>query len=362
MNNEEYAKEFDAVVASYDATESPKVRLAVLEHLVRLADSAGDIVTAYNVRMEMIQCATFAGHKDKALVAFTWCLAQMDKSPDTFDIHSLLWKYKWILGSMATFVGVKKEKILALESDMQQRLLAAGYNLRPIQFLCCTNAMSMGDFDRASEFMEKWRETPRDEMADCEACEQNKLAEFLGQTGKPEESAEVAAKLLDGRMTCATIPHVTCGHMIATYLKLGRLDELQRNHSRWYKMVKDNKNYLDVVSQLMMFMTGVGRLPDAIAMFERHAEWAVETVNDHKRFMFYLAAGFLFQRTLASESHLRLKVPGGFEFKRDDAQYRCAELAQWFRTETESLAKRFNQRNGNEYYSKLMAEPEALFS
>ena len=362
MNEEKYAKEFDSLAASYNEAEDPKGRLAALEHLVRLTDSVGDIASAYNVRMKMIHCATFAGQKDKALVAFTWCLAQMDKYPDAFDSHSLLWKYKWILENMPTFVNVRKEKIFALEDDMQRRLLAAGYNLRPIHYLRWTNAMRMGDFDRANEFMEKWRETPRDELADCEACEQNKLSEFFGRSGKPEESANVALKLLDGRMTCAEIPHLTCGHMVATYMKLGRLDELKQSHSKWYKMVKDNEEFLDIVAQHMMFAAGVGKFPEAIAMFERHAGWAVETVNDYKRFVFYRAAAFLFQRTFPSESRLRLNVPESMACYREDADYQCAELAQWFQAEAKSLAQQFNQRNGNEYYTTLMAEPEALFS
>lgn len=362
MNEEKYAEEFDSLVECYYEAGDPRSQLAALEEVVRLADSVGDVHSGYSVRMEMIQCANFAGQNDKALVAFTWCLAQSDKYPDDFDSHTLLWKYKWILENLPTFRQVKKDKILELQDDMQERLLAAGYNLRPIHYLRWTNAMRMGDFARANQYMEKWTETPRDEMADCEACEQNKLSEYFGRIGEFEESAKVAEKLLDGRMVCAEIPHLTYGHLVATYLKLGRLDEVRANHSKWYRMVNDNEDFLKTVSQHMLFAAGTDQFPEAIAMFERHAPWAAETVNDQNRFAFYNSARFLFQRMSPTGSNLRLNVPDEFAFKREDAQYQCAELAQWFHAESTSLAKQFNQRNGNEYFTKLMAEPEALFS
>jgi len=268
----------------YYSAQDPRSQVEALENLVRLADSVQDVHGGYNARMEMIQCATFAGLKDKALVAFTWCLAQSDKSPDVFDAHTLLWKFKWVLENIPNFLQVPKKKIYELQDDMQQRLLAAGYNLRPVQFLRWTNAMRMGEFDRAAVYMEKWEQTSRDEMADCLACEQNKLSEYFGRIGKLKQSDETAAKLLDGRMTCAEIPHLTYGHLVPTYLKLGRSDELKKKHRAWYKLIKDNEEFLAPVSYHLLLVGGAGKYPAAIAMFERHAPWAIKTVNDTHRF------------------------------------------------------------------------------
>lgn len=362
MDEEQYAENFNAAAESYYSAQDPRSQVEALESLVRLADSVQDVHGGYNARMEMIQCATFAGLKDKALVAFTWCLAQSDKSPDVFDAHTLLWKFKWVLENIPNFLQVPKKKIYELQDDMQQRLLAAGYNLRPVQFLRWTNAMRMGEFDRAAVYMEKWEQTSRDEMADCLACEQNKLSEYFGRIGKLKQSDEMAAKLLDGRMTCAEIPHLTYGHLVPTYLKLGRSDELKKKHRAWYKLIKDNEEFLAPVSHHLLLVGGAGKYPAAIAMFERHAPWAIKTVNDTHRFIFYNAAGLVFKHMAPSEPNIRMHVPSEFEFKRDDQSYDCAELSAWFLNEAKSLAARFDQRNENGYYSELMSDAEKLIS
>jgi len=362
MNEDQYEDAYNNAAEDYYAAEDQKSRLEALENLVRLADSAGDIHGAYNARMEMVQCANFAGQNDKALVAFTWCLSQSDKFPDQFDMHSLLWKFKWILENAPTFSQISKEKIYELQDDLQKRLQESGYNLRPILFLRWVNAMRMGEFERAGQHMEKWRETTRDNMADCKACEENKLSEYFGRVGQLDRSVEVAEKLLDGRMTCAEVPHLTFGHLVPTYLKLGRVDELKKNHSAWYNLIKDNEDLLTPIARQFLLLGGTLQFPQAVAIFERHSSWAVRTVSDEDRFNFYDAAGLVFEKMSQSESTIRLHVPDGFEFKRDDQTYQCEELAQWFQREATSLATRFDQRNGNPYFSEQMIESKKLLS
>lgn len=362
MSDQQYDEAFDAAAEAYYAAEDPKTQLAAIEHLARLADSFGDIVGGYNARMELIHCSTFAGKKDKALVAFTWCLAQADKAPDQFDPHSLLWKFKWILETLPMFAQIPKQKIYALQEDMQRRLIDNGYNLRPIHFLRWTIAMRMGELDRARDYFEQWQATTRDDMADCRACEQNKLSEYYARIGDFEQSASTAEKLLDGRMTCAEIPHFTYGHLVPTYLQLGRVEELKDKHLAWYKLIKDNEEFLGPVSSQLFLMGATSQFPKAVAMFEQHTPWAIQTVNESRRFTFYNAASLVFEKMAKSESTIRLHMTDEFELKREDQTYDCDELANWLKQQTAELASQFDQRNGNNYYAELMASSKNLFA
>ena len=74
-------------------------KLALLEEAVRLADVHQDVALGDEVRSDLIRVAKFSGYPEKALVAFSWRLAQADRDPDNFPEKDLLWEYKWIAGA-----------------------------------------------------------------------------------------------------------------------------------------------------------------------------------------------------------------------------------------------------------------------
>ena len=346
-----YGEAFDRLVGQYYETEGVRERLEILEQAAGLADSVGDIVGGYNLRLEMIQVGTFAGQKDKALVAFSWCLAKSDENPEQFDGSELLWKYKWVLENLPTFVQIPKEKIYELQEDMQHRLNEYGYNLRPIHFLRWTNAMRMGDFERAKEYHGQWLDTSRDAMADCEACEQNKLSELYGRLGDLEKSAKVAAALIEGRMTCAEVPHLTYGHLAMTYLELRRIEDAKQMVSSGYRMVQDNDELLEPASQHLSVLAVSGQLAEAIPVIERHAKPAHETPSDHNRWAFYEATALALTQLVKQELEVRLRLPSEMPCANPDNRYSTSELANWFHQEAEQLSKAFDTRNGNDYYA-----------
>jgi hypothetical protein len=67
-------------------------RISLLEAAVRLVDREGDLDLQYGVREELIRASIFGGATDKALVTFSWCLAQFDRNPGQFSEWAILWK------------------------------------------------------------------------------------------------------------------------------------------------------------------------------------------------------------------------------------------------------------------------------
>jgi len=362
MDNEstEYEEKFNGFIDDFYATENPRQKIEALESAIRMADAAGDISGAYNVRMTLVREATFSGYGDRALVAFTWCLAQSDKDPEGYDPEGLLWKYKWIVGGVVSYPGVSKEKIFQLQDDFERRLLESGYNIRPVNYLRWKNAMRMGDFDRANVYFDKWEEVPRDGLADCLACELNSKSDFLGLRGDFEDSGNAAGQLINGQKSCSVIPEFTYGHYSLSCLKLDRIDELQKNFSKWYKAVKDDQNYIGPVSKLMVVAAALEKFPKAIAIFEQHAPWVVESSIEDRHFVFFSSAAAVFKRLASTEETVRMNLPDEFECKRSDHEYQTSELADWLHAKADALAKQFDERNGNDYYSRLVQEAEDL--
>jgi hypothetical protein len=359
--NEDFEQQMEQLQDQFHEAEDDKSRIAVLEEMIRKADAANDIYWGYGLRMELIEIATFGGYKEKGLVAFSWCLAQLDKNPDEFDEHDVLWKFKWMLEQMPNYATIDNQKIAGLQDDMARRLQQSGYSPRPVHYLRWSNAMRMGDFEKAQAEVELWKSSPRDELADCEACEEDKYIEWLGRTNQSETAVQKAEELMNGRMSCAEVPELTFGHIIRSYWRLGRVRDLKSKQKRWYRRIKDNREFLAGAAEHLLFVSATGDLPTAISMFEHHAPWISDTTNEDHKYRFYAAASVLFDK-LANESPdgVKVRLPKEFACFREDSRYSPGELSKWFRQEAESLAGQFNQRNGNEYYTALLTEADDL--
>src|SRR5215475_2021284 len=81
------------------------------EAAVREADASENIEGGYNARNQLIRHAVFSGFYEKALVAFSWCLAKADERPEQFGGYQLLWHYKWIIEELIHFPKISREQM-----------------------------------------------------------------------------------------------------------------------------------------------------------------------------------------------------------------------------------------------------------
>lgn len=123
----------------------------------------------------------------KALVAFSWLLGQFDQQPDEYDDFTLLWSYKWILDSIASFPEINRAQIEELLADMRRRYEQFGYSERSYYYYRFSLLKDYGEVEEAQQFLDKTKAMDRDEMSDCEACEQHQFVEFEVMKGNDEQ-------------------------------------------------------------------------------------------------------------------------------------------------------------------------------
>lgn len=342
---------------SYELEEGPS-RVSLLEAAVNEADSLADVERGYETRMELIHSATFSGYHEKALVAFAWCLSQADEDPQRFDEESLLWQYKWVLDSIPAFPQVTREQIARMQQDFERRLLRLGYSPRPAYYLRWSNAMRMGRWEELSGDVEQWRSAPRDDLADCLACECNKCVELCVRRGQDEAALHEAAPILDGRQSCAEIPHVTLAILLRPLLRLKRLDQAARLHRQGYRLIATNREFAGRIAEHLLFLVRARKLEKAARLFERHLPWALETANLDNRFLFYSAAELFLESAEAGK-----RWPNACRHLPDElAGLDSAGLADWFRSQAADLAAQFDRRNGNAYYAEQLQDARRLAS
>ncbi len=352
-------------------------KIQAFERAIAEAEVVGEPDVAFKLRSDLINSAVFNGQGDRAIVAFASYLKHADQNWTTINPRDVLWKYKWILNALPGLPQIPKAKILDMISDLSRRVEAAGYSQRPVFYNRWHTHLEMGDFEAAGAEMQKWRSAVKDGLQDCEACETNGEVSFLAETFNNEKALEIARPILEGRLSCTSIPQSTLGNVIRPLMRLGRIDEAVKVAERGYRLTSKNELFLNKLSEFLLVATHTNALIRAKRIFSKHAIWALKT-GFHSRRLRFNAAASAFLKKLAYDklndtsneasgvkkrkatSSVRLQLPSEHPLYQPDAKYDISVLANWYQNEAEKLAELFDQRNGNHYVTQCLKETYEL--
>jgi hypothetical protein len=354
-----YEEQIDELVEQAEGLESGPTKVAILEEAVRLADTHQRPDLGYLIRRMVIEASFFSGHPDRALVAFTWRLAQHDRHPERHPQEDLLWEYKWILVSCASFLQVSRTQIEDMQADMARRYQQAGYSLRPVHRACCYAAMYLGEPQTARERYHLFEQAPRDELSEDPHDEQNFRVQLHAFQGDFEQTLDMAGPILMGRMRVGdgTLA-IALSRVLAPLFHLGRLDEAMAAHRRGYRLVHDNRYYLEEVSDHLRLLALTDNLDRALTVFEKHLGWALEAVNMRERLYFLRMGRFLLERLQAAgKTTINARLPKALSsVYQEGGRYETVVLYQWLDGACRELAAGFDARNGNDWYSRRLEE------
>ena len=337
-------------------------KIAVLEEAVRHADSTGDVRFQYSAREDLVEAAYFGGAPDKAVVAYSWCLAQFDRHPGEFDEWRLLWRYKWMINVIPDFPQIPREQIYGMLEDMERRFRAGGYGLRSIYQYRYRIARLMGDREEAIKNYHRAQRELADAVSDCQACRIDEQSSFHVYTGDDATALSVATPLVNLRHFCRTVPERTFARLLLPLLRLGRAGEAADYHRRGYRLSEArNHGSIEYVSDHIIYLALAGEVGRAVELLGKHYRWSETNHNPHERLMFYRAA-WLALDVLAGEGEpaVALRLPPTFPLREDGGVYETARLRDWFSARVLELARRFDERNGNDYFMRELADLDAL--
>jgi hypothetical protein len=289
-------------------------------------------------------------------VAFSWRLAQSDRDPQKYPERGLLWQYKWIANLLKYFPQITRTQIEDAFDDLARRCQRSGYGLRSIHQLRCRSAMLMGERTEARTHYRQWEKTSRDGNSDCSACEQDFRVQFHLFAGKKEKALQLAEPIVRGWLRCAEIPHVTLASILLPLLQTGQTEKAVEYHHKGYRLIRGNREFLEEVGDHLRFLALTDNLSQAVKLFEKHLEWALDSRCLYKCWKFYLAAHFLMHRlTESGPESLKLRLPKTTPCYQEEGRYEVADLLSWLQEVCRDLATRFDERNGNDGFQRRLA-------
>lgn len=327
-------------------------RVALIEHAVRLADTGGSEQDQYDARLELIEAANYAGCPERVLVAFSWCLAKYDASPNDYSPYTLMWRYKWVSEKLACFPQVARAKIEEMHDDMEQRYRELSYSVRPVHGGRFVNALRMGLIDEAAQHFETYSSTKRDWMSDCTACECDVAVDYLIEKGQYEQAVDEATPILKGKLHCAEVPQLTHATILRPLVLLGRMDQAAEYHEKGYRKVVRDREFLGSIARHLQYLSFIQNDAKAIRLVEQHLPIAMRANDPLRKFQFYVSLhGFYASLAERKPRAKKMMLPSEMPGFREDHRYRPIDLAEQFLSDAKAMAELFDQRNGNDYVS-----------
>lgn len=328
---------------------TPKDRIRLLKQAAIIADENDDIEWAYEIRLHLIRQCYFVASSTELVTQFSWVLNAYEAHPDWFEENDFLWQYKWILEEMYCNPLVSQEQMDAILEDFKARLQRNGYSLRPYYDRMYDNALIVGDYAKAKEYLDLRNEAADDAMGSCPACTLDNELDYYLKTGDFEEAYKRAYPLLSKQLHCTHVPART---FCALAYYAGRAGQKERAaelmelaETEMEKLIHEIKDESMLVPAGMMICHLLEtNLAKAWEYFETAMSWFAES-DGYARFEFSCLMLEGLAKTDVTAS-VELNLPAESTLYAPNYTYRLSDLAEYFRKEATDLAAAFDRRNG----------------
>lgn len=357
---ENYKQTYRNLLASAESLSYGDERVAIVEKAMAVADLHQDEDLQFKVRLQYIREVQEAGgYPEKYMAVFPWLLAYIDQKNDIWDMYQVLWYYKWVTGSMINFPSISKSQIINALEDLKTRYRkVTGSDL--VYHDCCRSIFGeLGDWEEAKKHHAVIMQLhTREMLRDCKACVLNNEVSYWVGIGEVEKSLEVAIPLLNGNLSCRSVPHTTYRRFIPELVVRSRYGEAMEMAKKLFALIDESdrddytKNYT-----LLGFMGITQNFEKGIDFFNARFENAFKVRSKWSKFHFYAHARlFLGQmKKVTGNESVTLQLPEKHALFHAKQNYTFDSLIAWFDKEIDEIEAAFNKRNGNDYFSKKKA-------
>jgi tetratricopeptide (TPR) repeat protein len=331
-----------------------------LEMAIRKADAHGDIDLAFRLRLKAFE----RPYPDvRKFVAFSWCLSHFNRDPQRFAFAAdeVIEGLDWISAVAYAYPQFTLEQLWGMLDQLRDLRQSHGHSLRPVYAKLWRTALKVGDDDRLRRYHTLWKRAARDEGEMCPACETHIWLEYWGFRNKHQRAAAVGEHSIAGRscQQCQVYMLENLSNLLRPLVAVGRLEEAEKCQRRAQKLLaweRDGNLYLQALAEHLAYLRHTANFTKALEMLEKYLAIALTTDDIDNRYRFYTASSALLRRVAEHQPNLPLRLPPSFPLRVKDGRYEAATLAEWFEKEAAPLGAAFDQRNGNDRYTKMVRE------
>ncbi|MEU2199349.1 hypothetical protein [Isoptericola sp. NPDC019482] len=321
---------------------------AAEQEVARITTEGPDEARAYAL-FTLVDSYTSTPEAEKAFLPFTQLLRWWDEHPELFDgsdTHSLFWSFKWMVGLLARFPAVPTAQLDATLDDMERRYALAGNGTSAVageRFAWLRAQGAPG----TEEAYRTWITTPRDSFSDCGACLPAGQAEYLAETGRVREAADVVSAAVASGATCGDEPAGMESLLELLLLDLGDAAGAAAVHRSAMSHLEAAVSKEIAVSRHVEFLARTGHADRALRLLHAYPDHL--TVSDSPGERLAVLTHVAVATGALCETHGDTPVSLAGVPART-----VAELDAWARAELAPIARAFDARHGTDRHARLL--------
>ncbi|MFE5340397.1 hypothetical protein ACFQ80_09240 [Isoptericola sp. NPDC056578] len=321
---------------------------AAEQEAARITAEGPDEARAYAL-FALVDSYTSTPEAEKAFLPFTQLLRWWDSHPELFDgsdTHSLFWSFKWMVGLLARFPSVPTAQLDATLDDMERRYALAGNGTSAVageRFAWLRAQGAPG----TEEAYRTWITTPRDSFSDCAACLPAGQAEYLAETGRVREAADVVSAAVASGATCGDEPAGMESLLELLLLDLGDASGAAAVHRSATSHLDAAVSKEVAASRHVEFLARTGHPERALRLLHTYPEHL--TVSDSPGERLAVLTHVAVATGVLRETHADTPVDLAAVPART-----VAELDTWARAEIAPIARAFDARHGTDRHARLL--------
>ena len=301
----------------------------------------------------------------KALAPVSLLLSRFEKNSADFtpeQTEELAWLFKSAVAAAGRNPAVSIDQIDELITSLATFVSGQGFSMHAVHGVRAMVGLRTGRLDDAREALTLWRSTPSDQISDCEGCDPMKQINEAVAHKDWERAVATAMPLFDEEGACGAQPHGIRAKAMIPLLMSGRPDAAWEAHIRSYRHHRGVANSIDYIGLHLEYLVRSGRWQRALEIL-RDSIGMTSSLESASLLADYLPAAAL----TAIEATRRGHGNEAFGALCTGQSQRCQgpqldvntplseaaeKLSQW----ALNVASLFDQRNGNDYYTRLVRE------
>src|SRR5262249_53136233 len=159
---------------------------------------------------------------------------------------------------------------------------------------------------------------------------------------------------------CSEVPDSAYGDILLPMVRLRRAEEAMDYHRVGYRKIRRRVTDLARWGMHIAYLALTGNDARAIRLFQTHVP-EVESAHDPLSCLTFWRTTFLAVESLAErKKKIKLRLPAESSLVNTSGENVLDELAGKLRARAMELSRRFDRRNGNNYYEELIDEVRTL--
>ena len=301
----------------------------------------------------------------KALAPVSLLLSRFEKNSADFtpeQTEELAWLFKSAVAAAGRNPAVSIDQIDELITSLATFVSGQGFSMHAVHGVRAMVGLRTGRLDDAREALTLWRSTPSDQISDCEGCDPMKQINEAVAHKDWERAVATAMPLFDEEGACGAQPHGIRAKAMIPLLMSGRPDAAWEAHIRSYRHHRGVANSIDYIGLHLEYLVRSGRWQRALEIL-RDSIGMTSSLESASLLADYLPAAALTAIEATRRGHgneaFGALCTGQSQWCQGpqlDVNTPLSEAAEKLSQWALNVASLFDQRNGNDYYTRLVRE------